>query len=252
VTSIGNRSLDRLYRDVCEIPRRRRHDGSDIVIVYGQGNHNINGEVPLVLNERLVYNKYTQMQIMGDGLVNYSQHREPEGDLSNWIIKPENSMGGRNIRSAKGSKANYGEYYQKKFDKVREYRAHVFLWNDEPVPFIQEKICQNPGQLCWNKKQGGSFRYLYQQGRPKEDMKWGNNLSLATKKMITKMSVAACKKLNYDLGGVDLGMDKMGNMTIFEVNSRMGLREQSLFSYKNVFNKLRNLNIDKYKAERWA
>ena len=68
---------------------------------------------------------------------------------------------------------------------------------------------------------------------------------------MTKMAVEALKKLRYDFGGIDFGMDANGKFTIFEVNSRMGLLEQSLYTYKKVFHALRTLNIAGYRRERW-
>jgi hypothetical protein len=251
VSSIGGRSLDRLIRNVCELPRRRRGDGSDIVICYGQSNHRV-WEGLLCLNRHLIMDKGEQMAILGEDLAPYSTWQRPDTH-EGWIIKPKISMGGRGIRRMEeGEKAAPHEYYQKEFDKIREFRAHCFLWNeDNPVPFIQEKVIDEKEQLCWNKKQGGRFWYVYQDGRDPEDMRRSDRMSKATRDMITKMSVEALKKLNYDFGGLDFGMDKFGNLKIFEVNSRMGLLEQSLFTYRQMFDKLYNLNIEDYKERRW-
>ena len=96
VTSIGGRSLDRLIRNVCEFDRRQRDDGSDIVMVYGQSNHQIPDEM-LVLNRDIVINKMLQCQQMGEYLAPRSA-KGIIGDNAGWIIKPFQSMGGRGIR----------------------------------------------------------------------------------------------------------------------------------------------------------
>jgi hypothetical protein len=142
-----------------------------------------------------------------------------------------------------------GEYYQRRFDKVREFRVHVFLWMDNPVPFIQEKVIKDRDQLCWNKKQGGKFRYVYQDGLT--EGKYMDALSVDLRNKLSTAALSACKKLEYDFGGVDIGVDANGNVKIFEVNSRMGLREQSLFTYKRAIQALRHLDIQTYREERF-
>lgn len=253
ITSIGGRSLDRLIRRVCEFPRRKINDDSDIIIVYGQSNHSLPSGIPLVLNRKLIPDKYIQMQILEEPLALMSCYTRPgEPDPAEWIIKPAYSMGGRGIRMDDGNGLRPGEYYQRKFAKVREFRAHCFLWMNEPVTFIQEKFISDKSQLTWNKKQGGKFRFSYQEGMPNfQNLQYSSFIGLTDINMIKKVAVAALKAIHYDFGGVDLGMDKFGNLKVFEVNSRMGLLEQSLFTYKRAFTKLRTLDIDRYKEERW-
>jgi len=248
VSMLGKRSLDRLMRTVCEIKPRRRRDGSDVVISYGQYKHRVPSNV-FVLNRKLISNKYEQCKILGD-LAPESGHVVTDLDRNNWIIKPFYSMGGKGIRTAVNAATRPHEYYQRKFNKVREFRTHTFLWMDNPVPLIQEKFIENSDQLCWNKKQGGDFKFVYQEQI--DNLPDANLLSDEDRNIITDMSVKALKLLKYDFGGVDIGMDAEGNFKIFEVNSRMGVKEQSLFTYKRVFNALRTLNLDSYKARRWV
>jgi hypothetical protein len=249
VTSIGGRSLDRLIRKVCEIKRRKPHDGSEAVIVYGQSNHALPSSV-FTINRNLIPDKFRQCQILGDLAPEVRDH----GSVSdgNWIIKPRISMGGRGIRRDDHECLNHGEYFQREFEKVREFRVHCFLWMNEPVQMIQEKIIDNKDQLTWNKKQGGKFRFAYQADLPDfENLEWSMPCALSTREMLTKVSVAALQRLRYDFGGIDIGMDKFGNLKIFEVNSRMGLLEQALFTYKRVFTALRILDINTYRERRW-
>jgi hypothetical protein len=241
---MGKRSLDVLIRNVCEIRKTRRYD--DIAINYGAGMPRFPKR--LVVNGKLVYNKFTQCRILGEDLAPQVAERPPESE--GWIAKPFMSLGGRNIYRIGERVFNPSTHYaQREFKKIREFRTHCFMWNDNPVPFIQEKKIDNRNQLCWNKKQGGRFWYPYQEGLTHNHEL---DLSLVDREIMTKMSVEALKKLKYDFGGLDFGMDVNGNFKIFEVNSRMGLREMSFFTYKQMFNKLRGINIDAYKAARWV
>jgi hypothetical protein len=242
VTMIGGRSLDRLFRHMTGIKRRKPRDGSDIVINYGASNTRVPNSV-FMLNRNLIMDKYRQMKIMGEDLCPRSMQNTPH-DKENWIIKPYHSIGGKGIRPAKDKVhgvdvARHGEYYQQMFNKVREFRAHCFLWEDNPVPFIQEKVIENPNQLTWNKKQGGKFRYVYQEGLDYGKF-YGMDEDLIER--IRELSVTALKRLGYDFGGLDFGLAGDGTLRIFEVNSRMGLRERSFFTYKQVFNNLRRIN----------
>lgn len=257
VSFLGKRSLDRLIRNVCEIEPRKRRDGSDVVIIYGQYKHRVPNNV-FVLNRKLICNKYEQCKILGDMAPESLLTRSGEPNNNDWVIKPFYSIGGKGIIPAT-RELKSGEYFQRKFNKVREFRTHCFLWIDNPVPLIQEKFIANPDQLCWNKKQGGEFKYVYQELIT--NLPDGNRLTeidnmlpsgmAYVREILTNMSVKALKLLSYDFGGVDIGMDADGNFKIFEVNSRMGIKEQSLFTYKRVFNALRTINIDNYIERRW-
>lgn len=246
IAMVNKRITDKRLHLVGEIPYADEVR-ADIYIRYG-GNLNHNGG--FCINEKIVLDKWDQMQLLGEDLACRST-MDRTFDGEGWIVKPRRSCGGKNIKRADRDYARPGmDYYQEFFPKVREFRAHCFLWNDNPVPFIQEKVIADQNQLCWNKKQGGSFRYIYQDGLP-----YGNfigTLEDNTRKRMTEMSVLALKRLKYDSGGIDFGMDAEGNLKVFEVNSAMGLRERSLFTYKNVYWKLANLDIDSYKENRWT
>ena len=86
--------------------------------------------------------------------------RVPEG---RWVAKPYQSFAGRNIFEVEtGQRVNPNTHYlQRFFPKVREFRAHTFLWLNEKAPLINEKHVQHE-QLCWNEHQGGEFKSPYQ------------------------------------------------------------------------------------------
>ena len=247
VTTFGGRSLDKLLRSMIQFPRRRLNDGSNIILNYGTWQH-VQRTHPriLVLNRQLITNKYEQMKILGEDLTSHSTRSVPP-DLSNYIVKPMMSIGGRGIcRATEQGHLGMSQYYQKLFPKVREFRVHCFLWLDNEVPLIQEKKIADTTQLCWNKKQGGQFYYPYQEGILDES----SEISKADKGIMKKMAIEALRKLRYDFGGIDFGMDAMGKFKIFEVNSRMGLREKSFANYIPTMWALKTLNINAYKNKR--
>jgi hypothetical protein len=251
VTLVGRRSLEKLIRTVAEVDQRKPRDGSDIVINYGGGVSNVPDSI-FKINANPIWNKYDQCRIMGETLApEVFTHISncPELLQENLIVKPKQSIGGMGIYDYTGQDITHQEYLQVKFDKVREFRVHVFLWMDNPVPFIQEKVIKDHDQLCWNKKQGGKFRYVYQDGLT--EGKYMDELSVDLRNKLSTAALSACKKLEYDFGGVDIGVDANGNVKIFEVNSRMGLREQSLFTYKRAIQALRHLDIQTYREERF-
>ena len=252
VRSTGKRSLDRLIRRMTGIrPYGKGKHQPDVLLRYGGMPYNLPSKRTLIINERITDNKLKQCQIMGEKLAPESWMYigdVPEVLQTELIEKPFHSIGGKGIREYTGGGTPSGKYLQRKFNKVREFRVHCFLWMDNPVPFIQEKVIGDRSQLCWNKKQGGAFQYVYQEGLPYG--KYHGNISKANVGIMTKMAIEACKKLKMDFAGMDFGMDAMGTFKIFEANSRMGLRERSFFTYKQVMNKLFTLNINEYKAKR--
>jgi hypothetical protein len=242
---VNRRITDKRLNLVGEIPFAR-DEYADIYIRYG-GNLNHNGG--FCINEKIVLDKWDQMQMLGEDLVSRSV-MDRTFDGPGWIIKPRRSCGGKNIKRADRNYARPGmDYYQEFFPKVKEYRVHCFLWLKDPVPFIQEKAIPDPNQLCWNKKQGGAFRYAYQPDLPYG--KYNGTISKQNISVMRIMSVEALKRLKYDSGGVDIGMDAQGNFKIFEVNSAMGLRERSLYTYKKAYWELADLDIEEYRRTRW-
>ena len=242
------RSLGALVRNVCEIPYYRTMRGrNDIVIRYTTSGRLVHNGNPLVINERVVWNKFEQQQMMGED-IGIPVSREWR---AGWVAKPFSSIGGKGIYWLyDGDGMDTATHYaQKPFNKVREFRVHIFMWMDNKVQMIQEKLIDDRSQLCWNKKQGGRFRTVYQIDNM-DSLNYTIKPELVSKLYTT--AVLACKRIKYDLGGVDLGMDEQGNVRVFEVNSRMGLREQSLFTYKRAFNRLKSINITEYKNRRFT
>jgi len=247
VSVVGGNFLDNLIRAQTNFPRRKPNDGSDIILAYGIGNTRCPNNI-LVLNRNIVTNKFQQQQLLGPDIGLMSINNGHVQMKERWIIKPIHSIGGKGIREAKNSHINYREYYQEKFPKVREFRAHVFLWCDDPLACIQEKKIDNKDQLCWNEKQGSTFFSPY---APEHRWFKLEREDPGLSERIRDLSIRALKAIKYDFGGIDIGMDAKGNLKIFEVNSRMGFKERTARVYKRVFWDLLDLDINKYKKERW-
>jgi hypothetical protein len=204
VSMIGTRSLDKLIRKICEIPYRRRGDGSEIVINYGASAHAVPERIH-VINRRLMMNKYRQIQVMADADVPVPETTMDRNRIrsdSEWIVKPFHSFGGRNIHYLNHYRDwdQSTHYAQRIVNKTREFRAHVFAWlpYENSVPLIQEKAVDDKSQLCWNKHQGGVFRYPYM------PLIGNYNLGEELTARIHSIAFSACMAIGYDFGGVEL------------------------------------------------
>jgi len=244
ISLFGSKSPARLIRRVCEIPKREVRDRSFAIINLGVARHRIPQHI-FLLNRRLICNKYHQCSLFHEKDVSC-----PNTWLSwfpNSIRKPIYSFGGNNITDCSETPTNSSSsfYFQKKIDKIREFRAHVFLWNELQVPYLQEKTVEDPTQLCWNKHQGGKFRTIYSPllGIQEE----GTELI----ERISSLALNAVKAIRYDFGGVDILMDRNSSLYVIEINARCGVKERSLAVYKTVFLSLQNLDVNSYKERRW-
>jgi len=239
ISLLGNRSMERFYRLICELPRRRRGDGSDLIINYGKWDHQVPHRIPMV-NRTQLSNKYRQCTKFVDFGVAVPLISRSYRD--GFIQKPNNSFAGRGIYEGSNINTNLsGVYYQQKIDKIKEFRAHVFLWGDEQVPVIHEKVVPNPEQLCWNLHQGGEFKVAY------SSMLGIREISTGLVDKIKLESIKATQAIDYDFGGVDLLMDANGNVWVVEVNSRMGVKERTMAHYKVKFWELYNENLNRFR-----
>jgi hypothetical protein len=247
VGMFGKRILNKRIRLIAEIERYRYGDFCDIVIRYGKrpDGYRTEGLVKLILNHNLTINKWDQCCLLGDLAPAVEAYPDDSMEGQDWIVKPMYSVGGKGIENWNGYN-HEGKYLQRRINKTREFRAHVYLWAKDQVPLIQEKIIDDRSQLCWNMKQGGKFHYMHEPAIGKE------NLDADLVQGIKDISTRALKKLKYDMGGVDLCMDEDGKLWILEVNSYWGQREMTLASTKMTFNELRHIDIDSYVRDRWV
>jgi len=249
VSLIGNRSLEQLIRQITEIRRTKdTYNSTKVVVNYGAGTRYIPRQA-LVLNHHIDYDKVRQCTTMiraeipvPDILHNSTPDVSPDGT---WILKPHISMGGRDIEIYTGQSLN-GRYFQRKVNKVREFRVHVALWYDNPAYLIQEKIIDDTNQLCWNMKQGGTFHYVH------EPHMYNNDIEVSELfQNLKDISIKAVRALKLDFGGVDLALDYQGRVWVFEVNTRCGLRERTFSIFKQVLWALEKLDVEYYTATRW-
>jgi len=242
VTLLGNMGLHRTIRRITEIDRRLWGDRSDIIINYGIGNHRIPRGI-FTLNRKLMCNKLQQCRTFN----RYGVSVPPISEVrrEGFIQKPYFSFGGNNIFEGDDIRPQPNTYYQKKIDKVREFRAHVFLWSREQNPYIQEKVIEDRTQLCWNMHQGGQFGIVYSPVLGKDE------LTPELKRDIQELAISAVKAIKYDFGGVDILLGRNGHLSVVEINARCGLRERSMAEVKTRFWELGSLNVRDYVRERW-
>ncbi len=242
VTLLGNRGTHKTIRRIAEIERRWPRDRSNIVINYGIVRHKVPQQI-FLLNRTLMPNKLQQCRTFQ----RYGVAVPPtvEFPRKGFIQKPYFSFGGNNIFEGEDIRPRHNSYYQKKVNKSREFRAHVFLWSEEQTPYIQEKVPPDNTQLCWNLHQGSEFSIVYSSVLGKDKLPTG------LKEEIQQLAISAVKALKYDFGGVDIIFSSGGELSVIEINARCGLRERSMAEIKTRFWELNNLNINEYKRGRW-
>jgi hypothetical protein len=235
IKMFGRVGFKKRLRAVCEIKRqyKDRFKYTDIVLGYGRTKSWVPYDLPMI-NRNVNCNKYEQSVMLGHmapevlHLSQYGHSTSPE----DWILKPYYSVGGDGIQSyLEQTPYHKPRYLQRKINKVREFRAHFYSWPEDfnnQVPLIQEKIIYDKTQLCWNKNKGGTFVYKYQPHLGTDE------LDTELRKDIQKVAIRACNAIDYDMGGVDIGLDDEGRLWVFEVNSMVGMREKTLATFKQI------------------
>jgi hypothetical protein len=199
-----------------------------------------------IINKNLVTNKLeAQRKIKDNGLEEhillYNTANFPEIVPEDWVVKPYASQGGAGIRTYEGGYLGSGFYLQKKVNKVREFRAHVGLWLNNPVFTIQEKkakpemwqelLDDDPYQwpatqyhrerlpLTWNVNSGF---YLRRATTPWNRAEKIHRFPLFRR--IEEVAVKAVKALGYQYGAVDILMDDNRWLWVVEVNSHPAIK----------------------------
>lgn len=251
VSIFSGRGIGNRLRLISELPRRQARDRSSVVVNYGCTKHKVPvrdryGKV-FMLNRQISSHKYFQCR-------RFAEYGAPVPETSRYwfpgsIFKPNYSIHGRDIVDVPNEDCPLPPregYFQKRIDKLREFRAHVFLWGEEKVPYIQEKRVPDRTQLCWNKHQGGEFSVVYANvlGPP-------TNINEDLFAKICSAGIKAVKSIRHDFGGVDIVMDENEDVYVLEVNSRCGLKERSLSNYKRKLWELYSIDLDQYEETRW-
>jgi len=223
-----------------------------------------------IINEKLIGNKLEAQQKMREDsvLVEHilfaSTSTEPAEE--GWILKPYASQGGVGIRDYTGGRIPSGFYLQRKANKVREFRAHVGLWIQNPVFTIQEKkpkpelwqqLIYNQAEtegleyhwpttedvrqfmpLTWNIESGFYFRRTTTPDNRRDKVRRYPLLG-----RIEEVAVKAVKALGYQFGAVDILMDDERQLWVTEVNSHPAIKnEESKSIYRQALEPLREIS----------
>jgi hypothetical protein len=221
--------------------------------VYSRWNY-VNSDLPII-NKNLITNKLeAQRRMEGEGVgehilvwrrqePSFADHnREPD----RWVIKPYASQGGAGIRTYEGGRLNSHFYLQKKVNKVREFRAHVGLWLNNPVFTIQEK---KPKPELWESLEAsnevwfGDYRWpINEEERSFFPLTWNINSGFYLRRSTTpwnreekvnrfglyrrieEVAVKAVKALGYQYGAVDMLMDDNRWLWVVEINSHPAIK----------------------------
>jgi glutathione synthase/RimK-type ligase-like ATP-grasp enzyme len=155
---------------------------------------------------------------------------DKKDDISEWIEKRINSIGGKGICLARGKKLISGKYYQKFIDKRKyELRIHAFMWIPKEQWRVQKRL-GSADEIAWNYKNGGHFVSVY------------NPKSYKTFIQAMDISEEILKMLGMSFGAVDFLVDRSNNVYFIEINSAPGFTELSKPIYIDAFLKLKSLS----------
>lgn len=129
------------------------------------------------------------------------------------ILRPRNHSRGRNLilinnrneLLVQGRRFPDGWYASELFDKVAEFRVAIVQGR---AIWVAKKTPGNPDDIAWNVAKGGRF----------DNVRWD---SWPLK--VVKKSIEAFNLTELDFGGVDVMVDKDGNVSILEINSAPSL-----------------------------
>jgi len=210
----------------------------------------ISSDLPII-NKNLVTNKLeAQRKMEAEGVGEHIlvwRRQEPsfadhERDPDRWMVKPYASQGGAGIHTYEGGRVNTHFYLQKKVNKVREFRAHVGLWLNNPVFTIQEK---KPKPELWGERMFDHDSYEWpatSAQRERLPLTWNINSGFYLRRTTTpwdradkvnrfpllrrieEVAIKAVRALGYQYGAVDILMDDNRWLWVVEVNSHPAIK----------------------------
>lgn len=194
-----------------------------------------------IVNGNLIFNKFRQIRTMIEAGIECPESVQGAPDnLTDWIVKPYQSQGGRGIRRATEGDTPDTHYYQRYIDKRREFRGHVALWlpNGERCFSIQEKKLpegtNHRDVLCWNHDFGSFF---HRSTTPNNRAEKRARFPLFAR--IEDICIKSCEAIGHDFGAVDLLMDNNRKLWVIEVNTRPGIDTEASWNiYIDVFRAL--------------
>lgn len=129
------------------------------------------------------------------------------------VVRPARHAQGRNIFLCKTRKSltqavikcGEGYYISQFIDKVEEYRVFVIQGR---AAWVAKKNPGNPDDLAWNVAKGGCFY----------NVRWGDWPLKAV-----RIAIEAYNESSLHFGGVDVMVDRVGNVYVLEINSAPSL-----------------------------
>lgn len=201
-----------------------------------------------IINKKIIGNKLTAQTTMESaGMSEHILGRATSSRSSgSWVVKPFATQGGRGIRRYRLRDAvRPGTYLQIDAEKLREFRAHVGLWLDNPVFTIQEKkpkpelwrdVFGNNGAyewplhntdirnrfpVTWNVESGFYFRRT-----TTPDNRADKARRFGLIRRIEEVAIKAIKALGYQYGAVDILMDTERHLWVTEINSHPAIKNE--------------------------
>lgn len=206
-----------------KVPFRTINDGKKaFVIPWGEAYKGPGGVGKVVLNPRMVFNKWEELALLRDGGVKtppFALRKQGEG----WLPRRVNHQGGSDLLHP-----GHGDYFVQKVPVTSEFRVHIV--KGQVIRVGKKKLRPGwvqdgpPGRKAhpWIRSWDAGWRLVYD--FPHDSIPPG--VRAAAKKSL--------EALGLDFGAVDVGVGT-GGPWVFEVNKAPGLEPKSAAVYAKKF-----------------
>lgn len=235
----GSKACKNIIEDTSVRRMLNKKNKADTVINYGLAGKNLRTlyrkipttkSIPMI-NRKVGFSKFHVVRLAEKEGILVPKSRaslKKSDDLSLWIEKKTNSIGGIGIRKARNRTAREGKYYQLLIkDRRYELRVHAFGW--VKTWEVQKRYGKNT-EIAWNYKNGGHFQTV-------------RNTNLRIIREAIDVSKKVLSMLNMQFGAVDFIVGDNGKVYFIEINSAPGFEELSRHIYTDAFSELERMTI---------